>query len=207
MPGKARPAEGPDLLRRAFIAIIPVLCLLLAAETAPPSQAGKPRSVITVRAYKAGLFSAFAHNHTIQAPIARAMLDPQTLTAEIMVAVPQMKVIDPEDSESTRAEIQATMLGPKVLDAQKYPEVRFKSTRIEPVGQQRYKVTGLLELHGVSRSISFEVTGGPDLYHGGVKLSQSDFGIKPVSVAGGTIKVKDQLDLEFDVDAREFAGK
>ena len=68
-------------------------------------------------------------------------------------------------------------------------------------------VTGLLELHGASRSISFEITGGPEVYHGGVKLNQSDFGIKPVSIAGGTIKVKDRLDLEFEVDAREFAGK
>jgi hypothetical protein len=30
-------------------------------------------------------------------------------------------------------------------------------------------------------------------------LKQTDFGIQPVSVAGGTIKVKDELEIEFTI--------
>ncbi len=33
-------------------------------------------------------------------------------------------------------------------------------------------------------------------------IRQSDFGIKPVSVAGGTLKLKDEIDLSFDIVAR-----
>jgi hypothetical protein len=56
-----------------------------------------------------------------------------------------------------------------------------------------------LQLHGASRELSFDVTGGPDHYQGKTKLKQTDFGIQPVSVAGGTVKVKDELELDFDV--------
>jgi hypothetical protein len=53
----------------------------------------------------------------------------------------------------------------------------------------------------VKRNITLEVTGGPEHYHGTTKLKQSDFGIKPISLGGGSIKVKDELELEFDVYA------
>jgi len=33
-------------------------------------------------------------------------------------------------------------------------------------------------------------------------LKQTDFGIKPVTIAGGTVKVKDELTIEFDIVAR-----
>jgi hypothetical protein len=36
---------------------------------------------------------------------------------------------------------------------------------------------------------------------GAFTLKQSSFGIKPVSVAGGTIKVKDELKFTFDIVA------
>jgi hypothetical protein len=47
------------------------------------------------------------------------------------------------------------------------------------------------------------MTGGPQEYKGNVKLKQTDYGIEPVSVGGGTIKVKDEIDLEMDI----FAGE
>ena len=40
-----------------------------------------------------------------------------------------------------------------------------------------------------------------DHYHGATKLKQSDFAIKPISLFGGSVKVKDEVQLEFDVYA------
>jgi hypothetical protein len=34
---------------------------------------------------------------------------------------------------------------------------------------------------------------------GNAVVKQSDFGIKPVKVAGGTVKVKDEVRIEFDI--------
>jgi polyisoprenoid-binding protein YceI len=170
-----------------------------------PATPVPPASVITIRAQKSGLFSGFAHSHVISAPIARGRVNGQLMTAEIIVVVKDMKVVDPEVSEKDRAEIQSTMLGPKVLDAVRYPEIRFTSSRIEAAGPQRFRVIGTLELHGASRELTLDASGGPDHYHGKHKLKQTDFGIQPVSVAGGTVKVKDELEIEFDVYAADLS--
>ena len=46
---------------------------------------------------------------------------------------------------------------------------------------------------------------GPPLtsrYAGSVKLKQRDFGITPVTAGGGTVKVKDELRLDFAIALR-----
>lgn len=185
----------------AFVlAIVPVLCL------AAQAQISAPKSAITVHVHKSGLFSAFAHDHVVTAPISSGKIDAKARTIQIAVATRQMKVMDPGISEKDRAEIQETMLGLKVLNVEKYPEIRFTSSRVESLGTQRYRVTGRLELHGASRELSFEVTGGPEQYQGKTKLKQTDFGIEPVAVAGGTVKVKDELEIEFNVFGPELAS-
>ncbi len=168
-----------------------------------PAQTGPRTSTIIIHAGKTGLFSGLGHNHTISAPISRAVIDPKSKTVSITVLTKEMKVLDPEVSEKDRQEIQATMLGPKVLDAQKYPEIRFASTRVEQTPAGEFKVTGNLELHGVTKQLEFPVTGTPEHYSGKTKLKQTDFGIQPVSAGGGTVKVKDEIELEFNVYPEE----
>lgn len=170
------------------------------------AASAQQRSLITIHVGKTGMFSGLGHNHTVVAPISQASINSGTPGAEIVVLAAQMKVTDTEVSDSDRQKIQGTMLGPEVLDTAKYPEIRFKSSRIEQTSPQHYRVTGTLQLHGTSREISLEVSGKGDSYHGATRLNQTDFGIKPVSVAGGTVKVKNQLELEFDLYPGEFAN-
>ncbi len=182
-------------LRLCWILLMVSLCAAQSNNSRPTAQ----QSTITVKAFKSGLFSGFAHDHVIVAPIARADVDSARLTAEITVATKEMKVTDPGVSDKDRADIQSTMLGPKVLDQEKYPEIHFKSTRIEQTSPEHFRVTGVLELHGARQEMTFEVTGSGDHYHGATKLKQSDFGIKPIALFGGSVKVKDQVELELDV--------
>ena len=174
-------------------------CLAAAAQNTAPAQ--PHGSGVTIHVFKSGLFSGFAHNHVVVAPVGGASIDPASLKAEVSFAVKDMKVTDPEVSEKDRAEIQSTMLGPKVLNAARFPEIHFRSSRIEQTSPQHYRVTGTLQLHGASKELSFEVTGMPEHYHGATRLKQSDFGIKPISLFGGSVKVKDELELEFDLYA------
>jgi polyisoprenoid-binding protein YceI len=183
----------------------------------------RQQSAITIHVFKSGLLSGFAHDHIVVAPVSHAAIDPAGLTAEITVVTKEMKVTDPDVSDKDRAEIQSTMLGPKVLDQEKYPEIHFKSSRIEKTGAENYRVAGTLSLHGATKEITFDVTGGPEPgsqasagvahdgvgehFHGATKLKQSDFGIKPISLGGGSVKVKDQLELEFDVYAPTAAAQ
>ena len=39
-------------------------------------------------------------------------------------------------------------------------------------------------------------------YRGTVAVKQRDFGIMPISIAGGTVKVKDEIKIQFDIVAR-----
>src|SRR5262249_7637914 len=48
---------------------------------------------------------------------------------------------------------------PDFLDVAKYPTITFRSTKIEPAGQGKWKVTGDLTLHGVTRPVVLDVQG------------------------------------------------
>jgi polyisoprenoid-binding protein YceI len=157
------------------------------------------RSNITVKVEKSGLFSAFAHNHTIRAPIAYGKIDPGKRAATLTFAAGEMKVVDPGVKESERAEIEQTMKSDKALDVQRFPEISFASTSIEQKDGGGFQVRGDLTLHGNTRAVEFPVTLSKDQYSGSVKLKQTDFGISPVSIAGGAIKVKDVIEVIFEI--------
>jgi polyisoprenoid-binding protein YceI len=156
-------------------------------------------STLTIRVYKTGLFSAFAHDHEISAPIRQGGFDDEKQTAELSVDARSLRVLDPGVSASDRAQIQATMLGPKVLDTDKFQEIKFHSTRIERLGEGKWTVNGELTLHGQTRPVKLEVEGEKGHYRGSAVLKQRDFGITPVSIAGGSVKVKDEIRVEFEI--------
>jgi polyisoprenoid-binding protein YceI len=157
------------------------------------------RSSITVKVEKTGLFSAFAHNHTIHAPIASGKLDTEKRTVVLTLNTKDMKVLDEGVKDSERADIEQTMKSDRVLDVQRFPEIRFVSTSIAPQDGGRFQVRGDLTLHGATRPIEFPITFSKDRYTGSVKLTQTDFGITPVSIAGGAVKVKDVIEIVFEI--------
>jgi polyisoprenoid-binding protein YceI len=187
------------MMRRSVVysGILLLLGSLAAAQARPVDTA---RSSITVRAYKSGLFSFAAHDHEISAPVASgAVTEAGVLRVQLAVDARQVKVLDPKASAGDRAEIQRTMLSDKVLDAEAHPQISFVSTEVQPAGAGRWKVTGNLTLHGQTHPVTMEVTGGSGSYSGACTVQQSVFGITPVSVAGGTVKVKDAVRVEFHI--------
>ncbi|HEY8586897.1 MAG TPA: YceI family protein [Rhodanobacter sp.] len=47
---------------------------------------------------------------------------------------------------------------PDFLDAGKYPVVTFKSSAVQPLGDNKFKVTGDLTVHGVTRPVVLDAT-------------------------------------------------
>jgi polyisoprenoid-binding protein YceI len=168
------------------------------AQTQPVDTA---HSVITVRVFKSGLFSAFADNHEIRAPVTNGFLDQSGKRVEVVVDSRKLVVLDPNLAFEKRQQVQERMLGPEVLDSNQFPEIRFEATNVKQESADRFLVAGTLSLHGKTRPFSLHVVGSNGHYRGETALKQSDFGITPVSVAGGTVKVKDELKIEFDVVA------
>jgi len=169
----------------------------------PPKEAQKSvdvaRSMLRIHVAKKGIFSAFGHNHEVEAPIESGeVVESGKLSVSLRVDARKLKVVDPEDPKS-RPEVQQTMLGPQVLDSTRYPEIRFESEKIETKGPDHWVVTGRLTLHGQTHPISFDVARAEGVYKGTAMVRQTEFGMTPVSVAGGSVKVKNDVKIEFSI--------
>jgi polyisoprenoid-binding protein YceI len=188
-----------------------VTVLLLASVVSGATADRRPidtsRSHVLVRVYKAGLFSGFAHNHEIEAPIASGSVEPGAAAGvTLRIDAARLRVLDPEVSSGTRAEIQRTMLGPKVLDAARFPEIRFQSQQVTATGGGHWRIQGRLTLHGETRPVTLEAAETGGAYRGAVSLRQTDFGITPIRLAGGTVRVKDRVRIEFEIRLGDSAG-
>jgi polyisoprenoid-binding protein YceI len=190
-------------MRNGFVSAIFVGSLLgllaLQAIAQSKREIDTEKSVMTVRVYKTGLFSGFAHNHEIHAPVANGSFDEQQPAVEFRVQAASLRVVDPGVSESERSQVQSNMLGPKVLDTQKFTEIAFRSTQIEKISDGKWVVSGDLTLHGVTKAVKVNVEGGDGRYRGDAQLRQRDFGITPISIGGGAVKVKDEVRVEFEI--------
>jgi polyisoprenoid-binding protein YceI len=156
-------------------------------------------STITVHVGKAGLLSAAGHDHWVNAPISSGFINAsESPRVEFTVNTREMTVKpDPKVDAKTQEQIQQDMQE-MTLDSGKFPRITFVSQKVERSGDV-WKVEGTLTLHGVSKTVHLNVTKDGAAYVSRTTLKQTDFGIKPVSVGGGMVKVKDQVDIEFHI--------
>jgi polyisoprenoid-binding protein YceI len=184
------------------LAEITVLALVAASGLAIAAE--RPidveHSTIRIHVGKAGLFSAAGHEHWVSAPIAEGNIE-EAAPAGVSFRVEARTLKVEEDkslSAEKQAEVQRTMQT-EVLESEKYPEITFQSTSVQETGGNAWQVRGDLTLHGQTRLITTTVQKQQNAYVGHCQLRQTDFGIHPVRVGGGVVKVKDQLDIEFSV--------
>lgn len=156
----------------------------------------------------AGVFGAFAHNHLVEAQKVTGCvtLDSKEITnssIKLEFATDAIRVIDPKEDAKDRAQVQKTM-ETDVLRISQFPKVTFESTSIERQTNEKLLVHGNLTIRGTTRPIVVPVTfasqsDGTYRAFGENKLKQSSFGIEPIRIAGGTVKVKDELQVEFEL--------
>jgi polyisoprenoid-binding protein YceI len=171
---------------------------------APASQPDQPidtsRSAITVHVFKAGLFRGFADNHEIRGAVkSGSVRNTLPVRANIVVDARDLRVLDPDAAPKDREQVRLRMLGPEVLDVNRFREIRFESTSGERTESGEWIVHGQLTLHGQSRPVATTITEDQGHFRGAMTLRQTDYGITPISVAGGTVKVKDELKIDFDI--------
>jgi len=200
-------AYFPKVLRAQNVLVIATIVCGL-ASAAPGSAEDRSidtqRSTVTVRVFKSGLFRAFADDHIIQAPLAEGSLDDSaTPHVQIVIDARRMRVLDPGLSAKDRQEVQTRMLGSEVLDVNRFHWISFHSVAIQPLAAGGWLVRGELELHGRIHAIMVNVFPEKGHYKGSATLRQSDFGIVPISIVGGTVKVKDEIKIDFDIAITE----
>src|SRR5579862_7883858 len=162
------------------------------------------RSTITIHVGKSGLLSAAAHDHTVTAPISSgAILESGTPHIEFRVETAKMTVQpDPKIDAKDQATIQ-THMEEMTLETKKFPEITFRSSHVQKLADGQWKVDGDLSLHGVTKTISLTVKQAGEPYTTHIALKQNDFGITPLSIGGGMIKVKNEVELDFQIFTRQ----
>jgi len=169
-----------------------------------------------VRAFATGLLSVFGHNPTIAIPDfeGEILLNPEAVEqSSLRLAIHAASLNDTDDiSEKDRNEINRAM-HQEVLESDSYPDIVYECSSLtaSKTGEGQYWVAlnGELTLHGVTRTqpVSARVSLNADKLRaaGDFSVRQSDYEIRPVSAVGGTIKLKDELKLSFDISARKQA--
>jgi len=160
-------------------------------------------STITIHVGKAGFLSAAGHEHWVNAPISAGVFnDSDSLYVEFKVDARRLEVIpDPKIDADTQAEIQ-THMQEMTLESRKYPEISFHSLRVGKQASAQWQVEGMLTLHGVTKMITLRVQRIGDAYAGHATITQTDFGIEPIRVGGGLIRVKNEVDIDFQIRQR-----
>jgi polyisoprenoid-binding protein YceI len=174
----------------------------------------KSASRFTVRAFASGMLSAMGHNPTIAIRdfSGEAALDPaapEKAFLRIQIRADSLEVTD--DIKSKDRKEMESMMNDKVLESAKYPVITFESaaSSVNQLSEGRYQVNmnGTLSLHGVTGKapVTAQVTLMGDMLRasGEFALLQSNYGIPLISVAGGALKLKDELKFAFDVVARK----
>ena len=121
--------------------------------------------------------------------------------------------IDASSVNTRVARRDAHLKSPDFLEVEKYPTMTFKSTKVEPAGSGKWKVTGDLTLHGVTKAVVLDVTGPtPEVTDpmGSTRvgasatatISRKDFGLNwNKALDSGGVLVGDEVDIQIDVEA------
>ena len=167
-----------------------------------------PESRFDVVTGKAGLFGAFGHKHRIRANEFHGTIvyDPDNIPAssiEIALSTARLVVI-PEGADEKDAPRVEQAMRESVLPPSQYPTIEFKSRIITAI-DGGVQVVGGLAIAQRTRPVAVDVTiaqrGDTLTATGTFSVKQTDFGIKPYSAAGGTIKVADEVTFDFEAVA------
>ncbi|MGH9410631.1 MAG: YceI family protein [Vicinamibacterales bacterium] len=201
-------------MRLTSLILLVVVAAQIAAAGGVTYAVDPAASRLTVEVGKEGLFSFAGHTHRVSAPVAEGMIDvdPADLSQSVVrltFDASRLKLIADGEAAGDVPEIQRTMASARVLDVSRFPRIAFASRRIEILSRDathvRLRVTGDLTLHGVTKAESGEVavTLATDRLSatGTFGVKQTDFGIQSVTAAGGTVRVKDEVTIQFSLVA------
>lgn len=126
--------------------------------------------------------------------------------------------IDPRsirtDYPEAKPDFDAELAGKTWLDADNFPQMTFKSTGVDITGPTTARISGDLDLHGVTRPVSFDATfnggyAGQPMDPAGARigfsargtLNRSDFGITyGIPAEGSSMGVGDLVEFQIEAE-------
>jgi polyisoprenoid-binding protein YceI len=167
---------------------------------------GPDHGTLTVRTRKAGAAAKAGHNLLIEVAEWQGTLELAEEPASSSVALTVdsrwltvregtggIQALGEDDKQAIKQTIDDEVL--------KGTAIEFRSSRVAIGADGTLKVTGDLELAGLSHPLAFTLTvTDDDRLIGSVAVKQSDWGIKPYSALFGTLKVVDAVEVAIDVN-------
>jgi polyisoprenoid-binding protein YceI len=183
-------------------------------------QVNPKSSRVDILVFRGGSLSRMGHNHvmTSHAVTGRVWVNPTFARSgfELSFPVKELVVDDnearkaagadfpPDVPEKDRDGTRTNMLRTEVLDAEHYPTVKLRAAKIDG-SLAKASVTAHITIKDQSRDVevptAVAVEGNRLTATGEFDINQSDFGMKPFSVALGALTVKDPLHIKFRVIA------
>lgn len=183
-------------------------------------EAGRSQLVVLVRKDTSTAGSGLSHDHVIMARGWRgtATWDPDDVSAcdvRFTLPVSQLDVdstrlrklygLEGELSDKQRADVKENMLAKDQLDAGRFPDISFRSTRCTGAADQP-TVQGTLTIHGTGKAIAVPMTvaveGDTFTAKGGFSARHSDFGMEPFSALFGQLKNQEALSFKLKVQGK-----
>jgi polyisoprenoid-binding protein YceI len=126
--------------------------------------------------------------------------------------------IEPASVDTADAERDAHLRSPDFFDVEKFPTASFRSTKVEDRGGGRYRVSGDLTLHGVTRPVVLEVVyegSGKDPWGGeragftaSASIDRKQFGLEwNKALETGGLLVGEKVDLTLEIETIKQAGQ
>ena len=199
--------------------------LLLAAcplHAAPPAATSVPAGAYTLDRAHASLIFRVNHmgfsNFTARFKHFDAQLtfDPANLAASKVTVNVDPRSIETDFPDPAKLDFNAQLQNDQWLDTAKYPEMIWRSTKVEITGPNSMRIDGTLILHGVTRPVMLDAT-----YNGGYpgfamdpharigfsahgSFKRSEFGIGfGIPAPGTTMGVGDEVQVIVEA---EFTG-
>jgi len=133
--------------------------------------------------------------------------DPSKSTVEVSIETASI--------DTREAKRDAHLKSPDFFDAAKFPALTFKSTKIEKAGKGKFKITGDLTMHGITKAVVLAVEGPSasikDPYGRTVrgvmatgKLDRKDWGMTwNKALDSGGFVVSDEVKLDINAELAE----
>jgi polyisoprenoid-binding protein YceI len=166
----------------------------------------------TVQAFATGMLSFMGHNPTFAVRDYRGEMrfdpaSPDGTAVEVAVRADSLELLD-KVRPADRDEIEGRMRR-EVLETSAYPEIRYEASEALSGSardhQYQVRLGGALTLLGVTARHAVDLA--VHLYNDGARvggetgLRLSEFGIRPVTALAGTLRLRDEVRVSFDLVA------
>jgi polyisoprenoid-binding protein YceI len=126
--------------------------------------------------------------------------------ARVQVAIPARTI------DTANAKRDDHLRNPDFLDVAKFPDLTFRSTKVEPTGEKSFKIAGDRALHGVTKPVEIAAEYSGTIkdpagkvragFSGSTKIDRKEFGITwNKTLDAGGVAVGDEVKISLEIEA------